>query len=154
VRRRDVLRALGAVGAVATGFAAPALRSAQKIRFPDVVPERGLAFPGDHGAHPDFRIEWWYVTGWLRAQGATRDLGFQITFFRARNEAETENPSAFTPRQILFAHAALADAAHGRLQHDQRAARAGLTLAGAGIEGTRVWIDDWRLVQRILAEKE
>ena len=60
-------------------------------------------FPRDHGAHPEFRIEWWYVTGWLDGP-----LGFQITFFRARPEEESDNPSAFNPRQMLFAHAALA----------------------------------------------
>ena len=39
-----------------------------------------LVVPRDHGAHPAFRTEWWYVTGWLKtAQGA--DLGFQVTFF-------------------------------------------------------------------------
>ena len=25
-----------------------------------------VRFPRDHGAHPPFRTEWWYVTGWLR----------------------------------------------------------------------------------------
>jgi len=131
------------------GFAAPVLRAAKEVDFPAVLPERAFAFPEDHGTHPDYRIEWWYVTGWLRAQGASQDLGFQITFFRARNPVATDNPSRFTPRQILFAHAALADAQHGRLQHDQRAAREGLTLAGAQTGGTRVWIDDWRLAQTL-----
>ena len=27
-----------------------------------VVPGRTFAFPADHGPHPEFRIEWWYVT--------------------------------------------------------------------------------------------
>lgn len=147
MRRRKVLRALGALGALAAGFAAPTLRAAKKVRFPDALPEGGLAFPRDHGAHPDFRIEWWYVTGWLRGQRATQDLGFQITFFRARNAYATDNPSRFTPHQVLFAHAALADPEHGRLQHDQRAAREGLTLAGAQTDATRVWIDDWHFAQ-------
>ena len=25
-----------------------------------------IELPRDHGAHPEFRTEWWYVTGWLR----------------------------------------------------------------------------------------
>ena len=41
------------------------------------------------------------------------------------------NPSRFAPRQLLFAHAALADPRSGRLLHDQRAARAGFGLAEA-----------------------
>jgi len=114
--------------------------------FVPVVPGYAIRFPRDEGSHPEFRLEWWYVTGWLDA--ATRPLGFQITFFRARPELKHDNPSAFTPRQIVIAHAALSDPAHGRLIHAQRAARAGFALAGADIDRTRVWIDDWRLEQR------
>jgi predicted secreted hydrolase len=116
--------------------------SARAVAFPQVTPGRRFAFPRDDGAHPEFRTEWWYVTGWLGDA-----MGFQVTFFRARPEEESANPSAFNPRQILFAHAALSDPARGRLVHDQRAARAGLTLAGAELERTRVWIDDWSLEQ-------
>jgi predicted secreted hydrolase len=117
----------------------PALAWADKVRYPDVVP-RPLVFPRDHGAHPDFRTEWWYVTGWLE-----NALGFQVTFFRARPENESANPSTFTPRQVLFAHAALADPKRGHLLHDQAAARAGHSLAEAETERTGVWIDDWSL---------
>ena len=105
-----------------------------------------MQFPRDEGSHPEFRLEWWYITGWLNE--ATRPLGFQITFFRARPELKHDNPSAFTPRQILIAHAALSDPAHGRLIHAQRAAREGFGLAGAEPGRTRVWIDEWRLEQR------
>jgi predicted secreted hydrolase len=105
-----------------------------------------MQFPRDEGSHPDFRIEWWYVTGWLAAGGNT-DLGFQITFFRVKPELKADNPSAFAPHQIIIAHAALSDPARGRLIHAQRTARAGFDLAGADRERTRVWIDDWRLEQ-------
>ena len=118
----------------------PLAAQAAKVEYPAVTPGRRLVFPRDHGAHPDFRIEWWYVTGWLG-----NERGFQITFFRGRPEDESANPSRFTPRQVLFAHAALSDPAHGRLRHDQRAARQGFALAGAELERTSVWIDDWRL---------
>ena len=132
MRRRDFLRALPLLGV-------PAVHSAS-VAYPPVVPGYRLAFPRDHGAHPDFRIEWWYVTGWLDGP-----LGFQVTFFRARPEAQSDNPSRFNPRQILFAHAAISNPAHGRLLHDQRVARAGFGLAQAETGRTAVWIDDWRL---------
>lgn len=116
---------------------------AAKISYPPVRPGYRLAFPRDEGAHPDFRTEWWYVTGWLDDA-----IGFQVTFFRARpEEQDAANPSAFNPRQILFAHAALSDPARGRLAHDERASRAGMGIAGAETGRTRVWIDDWSLVQ-------
>lgn len=111
--------------------------------FSSVVrPNPAFSFPRDHGAHPDFRTEWWYITGWLGDA-----LGFQITFFRARPEVDERNPSTFTPRQVLLAHAALADPRHGRLVHEERAARAGFSLAEAATARTGVWIDDWSLVQ-------
>ena len=117
----------------------PAAAWAAKVRYPVVTP-RALQFPRDHGAHPDFRTEWWYVTGWLDGP-----LGFQVTFFRARPEEQSDNPSSFNPRQVLFAHAALSDPKRGHLVHDELAARAGHSLAEAETQRTGVWIDDWSL---------
>ncbi|MEY4599962.1 MAG: hypothetical protein RLZZ445_2759 [Pseudomonadota bacterium] len=107
-------------------------------------PKRVLQFPRDHGSHPGFRIEWWYITGWLQAQAA-RELGFQITFFRARPQLLPGNPSAFNPEQIIIAHAAVADPAQGKLTHSQKAARAVFGLAGAAENDTKIWLDDWQL---------
>lgn len=113
--------------------------------FARVVPGYRIRFPEDEGSHPDFRLEWWYITGWLT--GSAGPLGFQVTFFRVRPDLRLANPSAFTPRHILVAHAALSDPSHGRLAHAQRAARVAFGLAGAATGGTRVWIDDWALEQ-------
>lgn len=120
----------------------PLAARAARVTYPEVTPSRAFAFPADEGAHPEFRTEWWYVTGWIGDA-----MGFQVTFFRARPEEQCDNPSAFNPRQILFAHAALSDPRRGHLVHDERAARAGLTLADAELGHTRVWIDDWSLAQ-------
>ena len=118
----------------------PLTARAEKVSYPMVTPGRVFTFPRDHGAHPEYRVEWWYVTGWLDA-----GVGLQITFFRARPDEASDTPSRFNPRQVLFAHAAVSDPARGRLIHDQRAARAGLSLAHVELERTGVWIDDWRL---------
>ena len=124
--------------------AALSMLAAGPAGYPVVRPGERLSFPADHGAHPAFRTEWWYVTGWLRtAEG--RDLGFQVTFFRTRPLADEANPSAFAPRQVLFAHAALSDPSVGHLLHDQRIARAGFGLAQATIGDADVVLDDWRL---------
>jgi len=113
--------------------------------YPEVTAGRVLQFPRDHGAHAAYRTEWWYVTGWLRnADG--RDLGFQVTFFRTRPRVAEDNPSGFAPRQLVFAHAAIADPAHGRLVHEERAARTGFGLAEAREERMDVHLDDWSLV--------
>jgi len=103
-------------------------------------------FPRDYGSHPGFRTEWWYITGWLDRPHGTA-IGFQITFFRSRTDPGLTgaNPSAFSPSQLLIAHAAIGDAAIGRLIRDQRIARAGFDLARASEQDTSVFIDRWRL---------
>jgi predicted secreted hydrolase len=108
------------------------------------VPGPPLAFPADHGSHPDFRTEWWYVTGWLQTKSGEQ-LGFQITFFRTRPQIDAANPSAFAPRELIIAHAAVSDPRHGSLWHEQRIGRAALGLAGAGRGRADVWLDQWRL---------
>jgi predicted secreted hydrolase len=137
--RRGVLRRL----TFAATLALPARRLwSAPPRFAPVVP-RTLVFPGDHGAHPDFRTEWWYATGWLDAGG--ENIGFQVTFFRSRSGHDADNPSRFAPHQLLFAHAALAQSAHGRLRHEQRAARvvAGDDSNGFAIGDTDLRLRDW-----------
>lgn len=134
-------------GSLAFTAAALALLSASFMAdaFDPVTPGRPLEFPRDAGSHPGHRIEWWYVTGHL--ESARGPLGFQVTFFRVRNPEAEANPSRFSPKQLLFAHAALADPGEGRLLHDQRSARMldGLVEAKAG--DTSVRIDDWSLVR-------
>jgi predicted secreted hydrolase len=85
------------------------------------------------------------VTGELETRRGP--MGFQVTFFRVRNPGADANPSRFSPRQLLFAHAALADPAKGRLLHDQRSARALANLVEASEADTAVRIDDWRLAK-------
>ncbi|WP_308388809.1 lipocalin-like domain-containing protein [Acidithiobacillus sp. AMEEHan] len=112
----------------------------------EVSPKQPLQFPNAYGSHPQFPLEWWYVTGQLHtAAGAT--LGFQITFFRLRPPQVWDNPSAFNPRQIYFAQAAISDPHLGHLLTAQRIARGGMGLAGAKKDVTDVWIGDWRLRQ-------
>ncbi len=118
--------------------------SAQRTpTFAEVRPGVVLRFPRDHGAHPLFRTEWWYLTGWL--DGLDRPVGFQITFFRHRPAIDTRNPSRFAARQVLFAHAAISDPRVGRLRHAQRIARAGFGLAEAATNDADVRLEDWRL---------
>jgi predicted secreted hydrolase len=96
------------------------------------------------GSHPQFRTEWWYVTGWLLTERG-ESLGFQITFFRTKPNIDANNPSDFAPRQIMVAHCALSDPQRGTLWQDQKVRRAALGLAGAAEGSTHVWIDRWSL---------
>jgi predicted secreted hydrolase len=112
------------------------------VVYPVVAP-RALEFPRDHGAHPDYRTEWWYLTGWLDVPGGAV-LGIQVTFFRIRTQVDPANPSAFAAKQLVIAHAALADPGRGMLLHDERIARAGMGGAGTALDDTDVQLGTWR----------
>ncbi len=131
MRRRPLLLGLPLLGLTRAAMALPA---------------RALEFPADHGAHPGFRTEWWYVTG--QAQSGDRDFGFQVTFFRTRVEGTEAMTSKFAARQLVFAHAALTDVRGNMLWHDQRIAREGFGVALAGQGDTRVRVNDWSLERR------
>ncbi len=133
VSRRALMLAAGAF--VST-------RALAQVRYPSVVP-RHLVFPRDHGAHSEYRTEWWYMTGWL--DGPAAPIGFQITFFRTRTTIDVENPSPFAAKQLVIAHAALADPARGTLLHDERVARTGFGAASVSAEDTDALLDRWRL---------
>ena len=138
------MRAVTAVSATLLLLASGVAAASDPGPFPDVRPGAPLELPADEGAHPAYRTEWWYVTGWLaRADG--RPLGFQVTFFRTRPGADDANPSAFTAHQLLIAHAALSDPARGRALHGERIARAAFGLAGAAEGRTDVSIGAWHL---------
>jgi len=141
MRRRDFLLTLAALSG--PGMAG-AITGA--VDFSPVLPGRRLVFPDDFGAHPDFRTEWWYVTGWLTLEDGS-PLGFQTTFFRIRTGIGEDSASAFAPRQLILAHAALADPRISRLRHAERAARAGFGRAGLAQGRSEIWIGDWRFAQ-------
>jgi predicted secreted hydrolase len=133
--------------ALAFAAAASLMLSVAAAATPSYAPVtsgRALAFPADFGSHPQFRTEWWYVTGWLSTERG-ESLGFQITFFRTKPDIDENNPSVFAPRQLLIAHCAISDPKRGRMWQDQRIRRAGLGLAEAATGDTDVWIDRWAL---------
>lgn len=119
------------------------------VQFAPVTPLHAgaaLTMPADFGAHPDYKTEWWYATGWLTTADG-QPLGFQVTFFRSATGHDRANPSAFAPKQLIIAHAAVSDAAVGHLLHDQQSAREGFGLAYAKVGDTDVKLDDWHMVR-------
>ncbi len=108
------------------------------------LPERTLVFPRDHGAHPDFRTEWWYITGHATSS-AGREFGFQVTFFRSRVEATQGMQSQFAAKQLIFAHCAVTDVQGKKLWHDQRIAREGFGIAQASAQDTDIKLRNWTL---------
>jgi predicted secreted hydrolase len=118
--------------------------NAAEVEFPTVVPGYSIELPRDEGSHPQFRTEWWYLTGWLETADG-EPLGFQITFFRNRPGIDEDNPSRFVARQVLFAHAAVSDPRRGTLMRSEKSARAGFGLAEAAEGALAVKIDNWSL---------
>jgi len=139
--------------AAATSLAAlmPAAQAQASQDPPDeTLSDAPLRFPRDHGAHPEARIEWWYVTGVLRVEGrageTTRpDFGFQLTFFRVRHALHRPLSSAFAPDQVMLGHAAISDLGRQRLLHDQQVLRHGFANARAETDDTRVRLGAWQL---------
>ena len=111
------------------------------------ITPRPLTFPSDHGAHPDTRTEWWYVTGSL--QSGSDNFGFQITFFRSKTSVASDHPSRFAASQLHFAHVALTDLQAKKMQHDQRIARggagSGFGRASAAQGDTNLLLEGWTL---------
>jgi predicted secreted hydrolase len=115
------------LGAAAEGFALP-------------DPAYRLRFPEDHGPHPEFRIEWWYLTAVLRGADG-RDYGAQWTLFRTAL-APGEAPGWSSP-QVWMGHAAVTtEDAHFSAE---RFARGGIGQAGVTAEPFAAWIDDWSM---------
>ncbi|MGH8020720.1 MAG: lipocalin-like domain-containing protein [Opitutaceae bacterium] len=109
------------------------------------VPQEGRAFsfPRDHGSHPAFRVEWWYVTGHLFADD--QRFGFQATFFRRGVEpGANDSGAAFGDAQIYLAHMSLLDAASGRFLFEERLNRDGWD-ASASSETLEVRNGNWSL---------
>lgn len=105
-------------------------------------PDRGtvLQFPADHGPHPDFRIEWWYLTANLTGPDKT-DYGLQWTLFRTA--LAPEDGQGWSSPQLWMGHAAVTTPqAHFVTE---RLARGGIGQAGVQADPFSAWIDDWAL---------
>ena len=113
--------------------------------FARAIAPREFVFPEDHGPHPEFRNEWWYVTGNLDNEDGER-FGFELTIFRfALTPAVSPSNSAWRTNQVYIAHLAVTDADNERFYVAQRYSRGAVGLAGAQAAPFRVWIDDWEM---------
>lgn len=123
--------------------------------FARALTPRPFEFPDDHGPHPDFRTEWWYVTGNLETADGRR-FGTQFTLFRnalapepdgGPNSGDRLADSQWATRQIYMGHFALTDVANRGFHFEERFSRNANGLAGATAAPFRVWLDDWTLRQ-------
>ena len=114
------------LGADAKGFSIP-------------QPDPQFDFPADHGAHPDYRIEWWYLTANLKGPDGT-PYGLQWTLFRSAMAPETRD--GWDDPQLWMGHAAVTTP--DRHFVTERLARGSIGQAGVTADPFSAWIDDWR----------
>jgi len=133
-----LLATLGGGTARAQGFAG---LGGESEGFAAVVPGKALEFPRDHGPHPDYRIEWWYLTANLKdASGA--QWGAQWTLFRQAMAPGTQQ-DGWANQQIWMGHAAITSAMAHR--YAEKFARGGVGQAGAEATSFGAWIDSWEM---------
>jgi len=109
--------------------------------FAPVVADRALVFPADHGAHPQFRIEWWYVTANL-VDAAGAAYGVQWTLFRQAMHPG-EQQQGWANQQLWMGHAAVTRADTHR--YSETFARGGIGQAGVNSNPYCAWIDAWQM---------
>ncbi|HEX4268390.1 MAG TPA: lipocalin-like domain-containing protein [Steroidobacteraceae bacterium] len=148
--------ALAAIGALIAAAAAH-VAHAQQPSFAQALAPEPLEFPRDQGPHPDYRQEWWYLTGNLDAADGER-FGFELTIFRFALAPTVPEPvamgsqpgaeaSAWRTRQVYLGHFAITDVARQRFRFAVKRARGALGLAGAQADPFQVWVGNWRLGQ-------
>ena len=105
-------------------------------------PDRGyqFEFPKDHGPHPDYRIEWWYVTANLKGSDGN-DYGLQWTLFRSA--LAVGDQEGWDSPQVWLGHAAVTGSDFHYVS--ERFARGGIGQAGVKIDPFEAWIDDWQM---------
>ena len=138
---------LSLLGTLVIGVAAKEIVSdlrENNLAYAQVTPGKQLLFPRDHSPHPDYRIEWWYLTANLKDREG-RQWGLQWTLFRqALSPQQVE--SGWESNQMWMAHAAITTP-EGHF-YEQRFARGGIGQAGVNQISEdgyfNAWIDDWQ----------
>ena len=124
--------------------------------YSQAIESREFVFPADHGPHPDFRNEWWYVTGNLDSENGAR-FGFELTIFRFSltppGTEASDGGSAWRSSQVYIGHFALTDGGKRQFHVAERYSRGALGLAGAEAQPFRVWLDDWSMVEARPSER-
>ncbi len=115
------------LGTTSDGFATPELNSE-------------FTFPADHGPHPAYRIEWWYLTTVLEGADG-QSYGAQWTLFRSA--LAPESGEGWDAPQLWMGHAAVTTPTEH--YYAERLARGGVGVAGADADPFTAYIDEWSM---------
>ncbi len=111
--------------------------------FSAVKPGATMSFPADHGAHPSFRIEWWYLTSNLRGADG-KDYGVQWTLFRSA--LAPSGGAGWSSPQVWMGHAAITTPVKHFVA--ERFARGGIGQSGVTAAPFAAWIDNWQMASQ------
>lgn len=152
----------GVLGALAVSVSRPERVATERLSLADAMradttgyalalAPRPFRFPEDHGPHPDYRTEWWYVTGNV-TDASGRPFGFELTLFRIAltpPDTASADTSGWHTRQLYMGHFGLTDPQAGRFHAFERFSRGSAGLAGAQAQPFRAWLEDWELAETV-----
>ncbi|MFG6158879.1 lipocalin-like domain-containing protein [Halomonas sp. 1390] len=128
--------------------------------FVAAEPGTPLRFPEDHGPHPDYRLEWWYLTANLE-DAAGEALGVQWTLFRQALSPPQQPPGKrrepsgpWAAEQLWMAHMAVSRGEGHRVAErfargDSHETSPERDQAGVTARPFRAWLDDWTMASRV-----
>jgi predicted secreted hydrolase len=106
--------------------------------FASVLPGYNITFPFDHRSHPEFAVEWWYITANLTDQ-KNNPYALQWTLFRFASDNQNTPWANF---QQYMGHVGLRDGKQAWFE--ERFARGGVGNAGISTAPFNAFIDDWQ----------
>jgi predicted secreted hydrolase len=110
------------------------------------VEPRAWSFPRDHGAHPEYKTEWWYFTGNLASEDGRR-FGYQFTLFRQGLRPGERSPSRWSVRDVYFGHFAITDVNQRRFFHEEKIDRGALGTSRYSEAKMDLELDGWTITQ-------
>lgn len=118
--------------------------SLQPSAFKFALPGYEFEFPRDHGAHNEYRTEWWYYTGHLRTANGRR-FGFEVTFFRVGVvPGDIARESSWDLQHLMPAHFAITDVQAKDFRYYEKLNRASPFTAGAATGRLDAFNEGWR----------
>jgi predicted secreted hydrolase len=106
--------------------------------FASVLPGYNITFPLDHASHPEFAVEWWYITANLTDK-QNNPYALQWTLFRFASDTQS---TPWADAQQYMGHVGLRDGKQAWFE--ERFARGGVGNAGISTAPFNAFIDDWQ----------
>jgi predicted secreted hydrolase len=114
--------------------------------FAKVIPGYNITFPFDHNSHPEFALEWWYITANLSDKQGN-PYALQWTLFRFASD--TPN-TPWANAQQYMGHVGLRDGKQAWFE--ERFARGGVGNAGVSTKAStapfNAFIDNWQWLSK------